>query len=346
MNNINLYTSEGWLNMPSLDAIPGIWLIVIVGARQIGKTYGLLKMLMKEKEGQFIYMRRTKEEVELICQNPDLSPFTPLTQEGLAPECEKVGKTYVIGNHPENEEYNQKGIILPLSGIAKMRGFSGAQYDNLFFDEFIPEKTVIKRKGEGDALLNAYTTINGNRELLGKPPLKLWLAANAFDQENSILEKLGLINILARMEKRKEEYTVVNDTCLVIRPLSNKITEAHENTAMNAFLKKQGSAEEYLGMAVNNVFSYDATYMVRPRSIAGHKPLCGLGGKVFVYTNGSSLYVCRSGHRKRVYGESQTDKIKCQLEFPVLRGLYNSNLVSFSDAETLLYFKRYLSLDK
>lgn len=341
---INLYTSEGWLDMPALDRIPGVWLVVIVGARQIGKTYGLLKMLMEKADGQFIYMRRTREEVEVITQNPDLSPFNPLTQEGLCPVCGKAGKMYIVGNQPENEDFEQKGVILPLSGIAKMRGFSGAQYTDLFFDEFIPEKMVIKRKGEGDALLNAYTTINGNRELTGRPPLKMWLAANAFDNENPILEKLGLINVLARMERRKEEYCIVNKSCLVIRPLSESITEQHRRTAMNTFLEKQGTAKEYLGMAVDNTFSYDSTDMIRPRPLKGHKPLCK-AGQVYIYTNGSSLYVCKSRHDKNKYGESNTDKIKCQLDFPVIRGLYNENLVSFSDAETMLYFKRYFSLD-
>lgn len=342
-SQINLYTPEGWLDIPSLDSVPKVWLIVIVGARQIGKTYGLLKMLM-EKDEQFIYMRRTKEEVDIICQNPDLSPFNPLQQEGLHPVCEKIGKTYIIGDETENKEFSQKGVILPLSSIAKMRGFSGGQYTNLFFDEFIPEKTVIKRKGEGDALLNAYTTINGNRELDGKPPLKMWLAANAFDQENPILEKLGLINTLARMKRRKEEYAIVNGSCLVVRPLSRTITEKHKRTAMNYFLEKQGTAGEYIGMAVDNSFSYDSTNMIRPRPLSGHKPLCG-AGKIFLYTNGTSLYVCKSSHNKRRYGESATDKIRCQIDFPVIRLLYNRNLISFSDAETMLYFKKYFSVD-
>lgn len=341
---IDLYTPDGWLNIPALDGIPGIWLIVIVGARQIGKTYGLLKMLMQRETGQFIYMRRTREEVEVITQNPDLSPFNPLEQEGLHPISEKAGKMYVVGEIDEKEEFTQRGIILPLSGIAKMRGFSGGQYTDIFFDEFIPEKMMIKRKGEGDALLNAYTTINGNRELEGKPPLKMWLAANAFDSENPILEKLGLINQLAKLERRHEECAIIDGGCLLIRPLSVQITDAHKRTMMNSFLEKQGSANEFLGTAVNNTFSYDDTGMVRPRSIAGHKPLCR-AGQIYIYTNGSSLYVCRSRHHKRKYGESRTEKIRCQLDFPVIRSLYNENLVSFSDAETLLYFKRYFGLD-
>lgn len=342
MSSINLYTPEGWLDVPSLDSTPGIWLVVIVGARQIGKTYGLLKMLMG-RESQFIYMRRTKEEVDLITKNAEISPFQVLEQENIHPVAVNAGKTHLIGIDTE-DGYVNKGLIVSLSSIAKMRGFSGAQYTDLFFDEFIPEKMVIKRKGEGDALLNAYTTINGNRELAGKPPLKMWLAANAFDSENPILEKLGLINQLAKLERRHEEYVVLDGGCLLIRPLSAQITDAHKRTMMNSFLEKQGSANEFLGTAVNNTFSYDNTDMVRPRSIAGHKPLCGVGN-IYIYSNGSSLYVCRSRHNKRKYGESSNDKIRCQLEYPIIRDLYNSNLVSFSDAETMLYFKRYFHVD-
>lgn len=325
MSRVNLYTSEGWLDMPSLDKVPGIWLVVIVGARQIGKTYGLLKMLMTSEDRNFIYMRRTQEEVDFIMQNEDISPFAALEQDNIRTFCVKNRKLYLVGTK-KNEEFLTKGSVLSLSSVAKMRGFSGNQYTDIFYDEFIPEKMVIKRNGEGDALLNAYTTINGNRELNGYPPVKLWLAANAFDQENPVLEKFGLINTLAKMKRRKEEMSIINGSCLLIRPLSEEITDAHRKTAMNAFLEKQGTAREYLGTAVENTFSYDSTDMIRPRPLHGHKPLCR-AGQVYIYTNGTSLYVCTSRHNKRGYGESNTEKIKCQVDFPIIRMLYNLSLI-------------------
>lgn len=87
----------------------------------------------------------------------------------------KGGKvTYTIGRF-EYEDGKPKqclekyGIGMTLPSIANIRGFNGSQFEDVVFDEFIPERIVIKRKAEGDALLNAYVTINGNRELEGKP---------------------------------------------------------------------------------------------------------------------------------------------------------------------------------
>ena len=336
---INLYTESGWLDIPAIDHIPGIWLVVIVGARQIGKTYGILKTLC-QKATPFIYLRRTRDELDLITSNDDLNPFLPLEQENIHISFQKEGKVFSFGEETDSGEFDNKGIMLSLSTIAKMRGFSGGAFTDVFLDEFIPEKTVLRRKHEGDALLNAYTTINGNRELQGKPPLKMWLAANAFDRDNAILETLGLINVLDKMERKKQEYTIVNDSCLVIRPLSKGITEQHRKTAMNRFLLAQDTAKEYLGTALENSFAYDDAEKIRPRDIKGHVPLTR-AGKVFLYTNGTSIYVCRSRHGKRGYGESENDKILAQLEFPIIREFFNRGLVYFSDAETMLYFKRY-----
>lgn len=341
---INLYTESGWLDIPAIDHFPGVWLIVIVGARQIGKTYGILKTLC-QKDTPFIYLRRTKDELDLITSNDDLNPFNPLEQEDIHITFQRDGKVYAFGEEISETEFDNKGIMLSLSTIAKMRGFSGGAFTDVFLDEFIPEKTVLRRKHEGDALLNAYTTINGNRELQGKPPLKMWLAANAFDRDNAILETLGLINVLDKMERKKQEYTIVNDSCLVIRPLSKGITEQHRKTAMNRFLLAQDTAKEYLGTALENSFAYDDAEKIRPRDIKGHVPLTR-AGKVFLYTNGTSIYVCRSRHGKRGYGESENDKILAQLEFPIIREFFNRGLVYFSDAETMLYFKRYFSIDK
>ena len=60
----DLYTPEGWLNFDYIDSQPA-WLIVIIGKRQAGKTYGaLLNMLKYDK--QFILLRRTTAELDTI----------------------------------------------------------------------------------------------------------------------------------------------------------------------------------------------------------------------------------------------------------------------------------------
>lgn len=336
---MNLYTEQGWLDIATLSK-QNAWLIVIVGARQIGKTYGILKHLVSENR-RFIYLRRTVDEVDLVTSSDDLNPFAPLAKEDIHVSFKKSGKVWLFGD-AERDSYD-RGLMVGLATIAKMRGFSGGAFTDVFFDEFIPEKGVARRKSEGDALLNAYTTVNGNRELEGKPPLRLWLAANAFDLASPILKTFGLVNELEKMRRQKKEVKLLNGGCLLVRPLSEAVTNAHRGTAMNAFISTRPAAATYLDTAVNNTFAYDDGSDVKPRSIAGHSPVCNADG-MFIYTNGTSVYVCRSAHNGKRFGNSASDRARCQITYPFIRALYNDGKVSFSDAEILLHFKEYFNL--
>ena len=174
----NLYTPEGWLNISYLGRQP-VWLIVIIGKRQVGKTYGVLQYML-DNDLYHILLRRTTAEIDTISSTPDLNPFKvfePKYHVGLF----KKGRFCEIKNYftdPDGaiEQGKQRGIATSLSQIASIRGFNGSAFTDLVFDEFIPEKGVVTRKTEGDAFLNAYTTINGNRELSGMPPLRCWPA--------------------------------------------------------------------------------------------------------------------------------------------------------------------------
>lgn len=48
--------------MPDIASL-NCWLNVIIGPRQVGKTYGTLKYLL-DAENQFFYMRRTGDELD------------------------------------------------------------------------------------------------------------------------------------------------------------------------------------------------------------------------------------------------------------------------------------------
>ena len=79
-----LYTPEGWLNIPYIAGQPA-WLIVIIGKRQVGKTYGARKYML-DNNIYHILLRRTTAELDTISASPDLNPckvFEPEHHTGL-----------------------------------------------------------------------------------------------------------------------------------------------------------------------------------------------------------------------------------------------------------------------
>lgn len=102
-NNLALYTPEGWLNIEAIATLPA-WLFVIVGSRQVGKTYGSLKYLL-DHDRYTLYLRRTREELEAIERTDDLNPFLPLKKEGYDISIQSMSQnTWIWGDlDPESE---------------------------------------------------------------------------------------------------------------------------------------------------------------------------------------------------------------------------------------------------
>ena len=73
---MKLYTPEGWLDTKHIEEVADkndISFIIIIGKRQVGKTYGVLKLMLDEDK-RFIFMRRVKVELEMLEKNVN-SPF-------------------------------------------------------------------------------------------------------------------------------------------------------------------------------------------------------------------------------------------------------------------------------
>ena len=73
---LDLYNSEGWINIPALAALD-CWCYVIVGKRQVGKTFGVLEHIISNG-GHFLYLRRTKEELKRSVLTHSLIHASPL----------------------------------------------------------------------------------------------------------------------------------------------------------------------------------------------------------------------------------------------------------------------------
>jgi hypothetical protein len=63
---MNIYTPAGWLDAPHIEEVAdrnNISFIVIIGKRQIGKTYNVLKLMLDEHK-TFILLRGVKTEMD------------------------------------------------------------------------------------------------------------------------------------------------------------------------------------------------------------------------------------------------------------------------------------------
>lgn len=326
----DIYTPDGWLDVPALAA-RGCWLNVITGPRQVGKTYGTLKYIIEERR-PFILMRRTVEEVQFLGINTEVNPFKVFEPEHEI-SMDRAGKILNI-----SEDGDIIGICLGLPTVATIRGFSASRFTDIIFDEFIPEKHVIQRKTEGDALLNAYTTINGNRELEGRPPVRLWLLANSNNINSPILTSLGLVDPILRMREKGQEV-LQKDGVLIVQPGSMKIIKKRSETAMMKHLKKTKSAERFTGMALENEFSYNDQTLVGKMPLGGLKPLCGIGMAYVWQRDDGFLYICRAPHRTEIYEDSEYMRERFRDDYWWIFDQYRSGEIRFADLHILEFIK-------
>ena len=270
------YDENGYINMRKIvrDKYPFTF---VIHGRATGKTYGTLKMVLEDKI-RFMFMRRTQSQADLISRD-DFSPFKPIMDDnpGLLLTSQPLNK-YVTGVYHANRNDSGKlmpagdaiGYICALSTISNLRGFSLEDVEIMIFDEFIPERHERLLRSEGEALLNAYETINRNRELKGRRPLQLLCLSNANTISSPIFETLNLIDRVDRMIRTgKQEYfddaRGIAVYILKDSPISSKKGETS--------LYKATRETDFQKMALANEFSSDHFTYIRRQPIEEYKPL-------------------------------------------------------------------------
>ena len=159
----------------------------------------------------------------------------------------------------------------------------------LIYDEFIPERHERPIKNEGAAFLNAYETINRNRELSGKPPLQVICLANANDLSNAIFIELGLVRKAEQMKRKGQEISVDRKRGIGIFMLSESpISDLKRNTA----LYRLTSGSEFERMSIDNDFAGRDYANVVVRPLVEYRPVVAVG-EICIYThkNTNKLYV-------------------------------------------------------
>lgn len=299
---MNIYLNNGYVDIKRILDFK-MPFNFIVGGRGTGKTYGALKHVY-ENNIRFMLMRRTQAQCDLI-NKPEFNPFKALAHDlDLDIAVKSISKYNSMLIEESEDDFKILGYTCALSTIANMRGFDASDVELLLYDEFIPERHERQLKNEGSAFLNAYETINRNRELQGHDPLQVLCLANAFNMANAIFLELGLVGIAERMIQKDNNFYLNKDKGILIVLLNeSKISEQKRETAL---YKIAGGS--YTEMALSNDFAYNDADGIITQNLKEYSLLCSVG-EISIYKHKSDRQYYISEHKTGTADEFNSDDV-------------------------------------
>lgn len=329
----NIYDQNGWLDIPSI-AKTKQFIKCIIGGRGIGKTYGVLDYSYASKD-KFILMRMTQSECDLLYQD-DLNPFKSLNNDkGYEVHAERLNKYIGIFYTLVDDVKVICGYILALSTVSKIRGFDASDVKRIIFDEMIEESHAKKLKNSGLALLNAYETINRNRELKGEPPCELWLLSNANTLDSDILLEL---NILPLHDKLKNGVAC-DDNILLIEPTNSPISYKKSATgiySLSRTFNKMALSNEFVGHYDGNIKSMN---LKNAQLWITYSTLC-----FYTFRDSNTIYCTEYKRRTEKplyqYSDSDYEKKKFKVEAGSLFNLYLTGDMYFENTKCEALFNK------
>jgi hypothetical protein len=214
----------------------------VIGARGIGKSYGLKKYVTNRflKSGkQFIYLRRYKDELKKIPQF-----FNDIKGEFPETELKVKGKQFYIND-------KLAGWAIPLSSWQSEKSNAYPDVETILFDEFIREKDNSGYlPNEVNALLNFMDTVFRDRE-----NVRCICLSNAVSIVNPYML---YFNIIPNIQKRFNAYKSI----LVEIPDSKDFATARRKTRFGELINDT----DYGEMALDNEFVNDSHVFIEKRS--------------------------------------------------------------------------------
>lgn len=323
-----IYTEKGYINMKRVINSPFPFSFVVMG-RGTGKTYGALSEVIGKK--CFLYMRRLDTQAATAAAANPYTRINADTGSGIICKPMRGAKGLYYFTDDTDTIY---GYMTALSVMKNVRSVDFSNVDILIYDEFIPEANDRKLKGEGEAFLQAYETINRNRELEGRPPLKCVCISNS-DQINSpIFLSLGILDPIASAYSKGAEYVCDRARGYeVLMPRHSPISDKKAKTVLYKLTK----GTDFYSMAIDNNFS-DANYShVGSRSLAEYMPYLVVGEiEIYQHKSKPEYYVSthKSGAGMPEFGTSDSDMTR-------VRMIYKSLFVKAHLLYKSVYFETY-----
>lgn len=329
-----IYDSSGWVNWDYIVKQKCAFTMV-VGARGVGKTYGLMKHCL-EHDRPFIYLRRLRSQLDQ-CATADGNPFKKLnsdTGRNIQPKRTAGGILFL-----DNDKLI--GVGVALSTVANVRGFDFSNYDCIIFDEAIASDGERPINREFSAFLNFYETVNRNRELAGDQAVQAFLLGNANRLTNPYYSGWHFMRTALKMlDGRQMVWRSADGTRLMIQLLDSKISDKKKDTA----LYKNADAG-FLTMALDNAFRTDAT-KIRSMPLREFNHIVSIG-EIGIYRHKSErlYYVSAHTQQDNSYDAYGMGLKMFRQDFYNLRLYYMINkIVYFENYESELIFREIFDL--
>lgn len=343
---MNLYLENGYVNIPAIIKL-GLPFNFLVGGRATGKTYTSLKTVYEERI-KFMFMRRTQSQADLI-NKKEFSPFKALNRDmGCNVGTQTITKynsafyNMVSDGDKDVPEGLPIGYTCALSTISNMRGFDASDVDVLIYDEFIPERHERPLKNEGMAFLNAYETINRNRELNGRKPLQCLCLANANDLANPLFMELRLVRKAEQMRSKGQEISIDQKRGIGIFILNESPISAQKR---NTALYRLSVDTEFAEMSLNNNFIGEESGIIKSRKLAEYKPLVAIG-EICIYKHKSNNTLYVSMHRMGTpptFGAGEIERKRFQRLYSWIWFEYLANAIEFEETLCEILLTKYLN---
>jgi len=346
---MNLYLENGYLDMWAIYNIPRDF-IFVYGGRGPGKTYGMFELLAEHRI-KFLYLRRTQKQ-ERAAGSSALHPYKilnerrgwnirPFIVDGVRGFYHAIfddkDKKYIID--PDNPD--ALGYITSLSGFASTRGIDGSDIDCIFFDEFVAKRNEKRMPGEFAAVNDVQETINRNRELEGKPPVKMVFCSNTDNIANPVFLGWNLVRRAQKMESRGDEIYIDNKRPFaLVSTVNSPISERKSETA----LYRMDDTGSYSRMAIHSSFGEEYTN-IKSMPLTEFRPVMVVG-EIAIYHHKSRQYYYISTHISGGcprYGASEKESDRARKHLYRVWDAYYEGQVIFEEPLCEILLQKYVS---
>ena len=332
-----IYDTAGWVNwdyiMKQTESI-----ISVVGARGTGKTYGLFKWMIEHRE-KFIYLRRLKSQLE-ECRKEDGNPFRKLNHD-LDINIKPFPAAGSVLFRYDDKNGDAAAVGVALSVVANVRGVDYSDINYIVFDEFISSDGERPIKGEFQAFLNFYETVNRNRELEGQKPVKAVLLGNANRISNPYFSGWHCMKRVLRMIAGDQMVWRSDDkTRMIVLLLHSPVSEKKGNTVLY-----KNANNDFIKMALNNAFRTDET-IIKSEPLKEFIHIVSVG-EIGIYKHKTErrYYVSATISNTPYYDDFGIGLKMFQQDYYMMRVYYMVNKnVSFESFELELIFRELYGL--